>query len=107
MNKNVMTMARYQPSLKILGIELGYYNGKEIYPRTICTWDVGLYLYTNHFCLIWKSQSVSFKHAIQEIKTNFEMVDNFLKEENVNSQFKYDIILKKSDYFYSIRSWNS
>ena len=32
---NIMTMARIQPCLKKLGIDLGYYNGERVFPRTV------------------------------------------------------------------------
>ena len=48
-----------------------------------------MYLYNNHFCLIWKSQGVSFKDAIQELKNNFKIENNYITEENVNSSFEY------------------
>ena len=54
-----------------------------------------MYLYNNHFCLIWKSQGVSFNQAIQELKANFRMVDNYITEENVTSHFKYEFTPKK------------
>ena len=94
---NVMTMARIQPCLKKLGIDLGYFNGDIVFPRTVTNRDTALYLYNNHFCLIWKSQGVSFNQAIQELKNNFKIVDNYITEENVNSHFKYEFIPKKID----------
>ena len=94
---NIMTMARIQPCLKKLGIDLGYYNGERVFPRTVTNRDSALYLYNNHFCLIWKSQGVSFNQAIQELKNNFKIVDNYITEENVNSHFKYEFIPKKID----------
>ena len=94
---NIMTMARIQPCLKKLGINLGYYNGERVFPRAVTNRDSALYLYNNHFCLIWKSQGVSFNQAIQEIKKNFKIVDNCITEENVNSHFKYEFIPKKID----------
>ena len=92
---NIITMAPIQPCLKKLGIDLGYYNGERVFPRTITNRDSALYLYNNHFCLIWKSQGVCFNEAINELKANFEMVDNFITDENVNSHFKYEFIPKK------------
>ena len=47
-----MTMARIQPCLRKLGIDLGYYNGDRVFPRTVTNRDSALYLYNNHFCLI-------------------------------------------------------
>ena len=94
---NIMTMARIQPCLKKLGIDLGYYNGERVFPRMVMNRDCALYLYNNHFCLIWKSLGVSFNQAINELKANFKMVDNYLTKENVTSHFKYEFIPKKID----------
>ena len=94
---NIMTMARIQPCLRKIGIALGYYNGDRVFLRTVTNRNTALYLYNNHFCLIWKSQGVSFNHAIIELKANFKIVDNYITEENVNSHFKYEFIPKKID----------
>ena len=48
-----------------------------------------MYFFNIHFCLIWKSEGVSFNQAIQELKDNFKIVDNFITEENVKSHFGY------------------
>ena len=63
-----MTMARIQPCLRKLGINLGYCNGKENWPRKIIERNTASFLNSNHFCLIWKSEGVSFNHAIKEFK---------------------------------------
>ena len=34
------------------------------------------------------SEGVSFKDAIKELKVNFEIVENYITEENVNSHFE-------------------
>ena len=86
---NIMTMARIQPSLKKLDNFFGYYNGTEIWPQNITESNKALYLYNNHFCLIWKSQEVSFTKAIEELKANFKLVDSFITQENVNFHFNY------------------
>ena len=92
-----MTKARIQPCLRKLGIDLGYYNGDRVFPRTVTKRDDALYLHDNHFCVIWKSQKVSFNQAIQELKDNFKIVDNYITEENVSSHFKYEFSPKKID----------
>ena len=56
-----------------------------------------MFLYNNQFCLIWKSESVSFTQAIKELKDNFKKVNNYITDENVNSHFKYDFIRNKID----------
>ena len=71
-----MTMVRIQPCLRKLGVNLGYYNGKEIWPRNITETNIASKLYGNHFCLIWKYQGVSFNQSIKELKDNFKVVDN-------------------------------
>ena len=80
-----MTKIRIQPCLKKLGIDLGYYNDERIYPRTVTNRTSALFLYNNHFYLIWNSQNVSFNQAIQEIKNNFKIVHNYISEESVKS----------------------
>ena len=92
---NIMTKARIQPFCRANKINLGYWDGERVFPRTVTNRDSALYLYNNHFCLIWKSQGVSFNQAIQELKNNFKMVDNYITEENVNSHFKYEFTPKK------------
>ena len=94
---NIMTMARIQPFCRANNINLGYYNNHRVFPRTVTNRDSALYLYNIHFCLIWKSQNVSFNQAIQELKNNFKIVDNYITEENVNSHFKYEYIPKRID----------
>ena len=54
-----------------------------------------MYLYNNHFCLIWKSHGKSSKDAIQGLKNKFKIVDKYITEENVNASFKYEFIPKK------------
>ena len=90
-----MTKARIQPCLRKLGIDLGYFNGERVFPRSVTNRDSALYLYNIHFCLIWKSEGVSFNQAIRELKANFKIVDNYITEENVNAYFKYEFIPKK------------
>ena len=45
--------------------------------------------------MLWKSQGVSFRDAIQELKNNFKIENKFITEENVNSHFKYEYNPKK------------
>ena len=64
----IMTKARIQPFCRAININLGYYNDDRVFPRTVTNRNNALYPYNNHFCLIWKSQSVSFNQDIQELK---------------------------------------
>ena len=54
-----------------------------------------MFLYNNLFCLIWKSEKVSFNQALTELKDFFKVVDNYTTEKNVNSHLKNEIIQKK------------
>ena len=90
-----MTKARIQPFRRANITNLGYFDGKRVFLRSVTDRDSALFLFKNHFCLIWKSEGVSFKQAIKELTDIFEIVDNFITEENVNSHFKYEVIPKK------------
>ena len=92
---NIMTKARIQPFCRANNINLGYFDGTKVFPRSVTEKNIAFFLYNNNFCLIWKSESVSFKEAIKQLKNNFEIVDKYITEENVNSHFKYEFIPKK------------
>ena len=90
-----MTKARIQPFCRAISINLGYYDGERVFPRSVADRNNALFFYTNHFCLIWTAQNVCFNQAIQKLKNNFKIVDNYITEENVKSYFKYEYIPKK------------
>ena len=90
-----MTKARIQPLCRANLINLGYFDGVCVFPRSVTDRNNALFSYHNHFCLIWKCEGVSFNKAIEELKDNFKLVDNFITEENVNSHLKYEITPKK------------
>ena len=69
---NIMTKARIQPFCRANNITLGYYIDERVFPRTVTNRDSALYLYNNHFCVIWISENVSFKQAIGELEENFK-----------------------------------
>ena len=92
-----MTKARNQPFCRAININLGYFDGTRVFPRSVTDKDNALFLYNNHYCLIWKSGNVSFNQAIKELKDDFKIVDNYITEENVNSHFKYEFVPKKID----------
>ena len=92
---NIMTNACIQPFCRANNINLGYWDGERVFPRSVTYRDSALFLFNNHFCLIWKSEGVSFKQAIKELDDNFKMVENYITEENVTSHFKYEFIPEK------------
>ena len=68
---------------------------EEYFPDRLQLEIMLCFLYNNQFCLIWKSENVSFNQTIKELKDIFEKVDNFITQENVNSHFKYEFKPKK------------
>ena len=56
-----------------------------------------MFLNNNLSCIIWKSEDISFNKAIKELKENFQKLDNYTTEENVESHFKNEFIPKKSE----------
>ena len=90
--KNVMTLARIQPFCKKYENDLGYFNGKEVWPRTVKERKRCLYLHNNHFCCIWGE---SLKKAVEELEANFKLVNNSVNSTNVNKHIEYNFKPKK------------
>ena len=110
---NIMTKARIQPFCRQNNINLGYWDGERVFPRSVTNRDNALYLFNNHFCLIWKSEGKNFKDAIKELEDNFRIVNNYITDENVNSHFKYEFTPKKIEshltnfIVYDLETYNS
>ena len=85
-----MTKARIQPFCRANNINLGHYDGESIFPRSVTERDRALYLFNNHFCLIQKSENVSFIQAIKELKDNFKIVNR--SQYGNGCDFKHEII---------------
>ena len=85
---NIMTKARVQRFCKANNINLGYYNDERMFPRSVMDRNNALFLYNNHF-LIWKSENISFKQAIEGLKNEYKTVDNYIAEKDVISHFEY------------------
>ena len=92
---NVMTSARVQPFCRKHNINIGCYDGFRVCPRNITQRNTALKIHDNHFCLIWKSDDVSFVGAKRELKDNFEVVDNVISDKHVKSYIKYEYKPKK------------
>ena len=90
-----MTEARIQSFCRANNISIGYFDGIRVFPRSVTDKNNALFLQSNHNCLIRKSEVVSFNQAIEEIKDNFKIVDNYKTQENVTSHFKYEFMPKK------------
>ena len=83
-----MTSARIQPFCRKHNINIGCYVGFRVCPRKITQRNIALKIHNNHFCLIWKSDGVSFDKAIKELKDNFKVVDNVISDKHVKCYIK-------------------
>ena len=93
---SVMISARIQPFCRKYIINIGYYDGFRVYPRSITQKDIALNIHKNHFCLIWKSIGISYDKGIKELKDNFKVIDNVISDKHVKSYIKYEYKPKKS-----------
>ena len=91
----IMTRARIQTICRANNINLGYFDGTRVFARVVTDRNNALFFYNIHFCVIWKSEGVSFNQDVKKLKDNFEIVDRFITEENVNSHINYEFIPKK------------
>ena len=88
---NVMTSARIQPFCRKYNINIGCFDGTRINPHNLTQRNTALFIHNNHFCLIWKSNNISFNQVIEnELKPNFKLVDNVISDNYVTSFIKYD-----------------
>ena len=109
---NVMTSGRIQPFCKKYNINIGCFDGTRINPRNLSQRDTALKIHENHFCLIWKSDGVSFEKAIKELKDNFKVSDNVVSDKHVKNFIKYEYNPKKVNspltniVFYDLETFN-
>ena len=107
-----MTSARIQPFCKKYNINIGCFDGARINPRNLTQRNTLLFIYNNQFCLIWKSDGISFEKAITELKDNFKVVDNVISDKHVKSFIEYEYNPKKVQYpltnivFYDLETLN-
>ena len=92
---NVMTSARVQPFCRKYNINIGCYDLFRVCPRNITERNTALRIHENHFCLIWKSDGISFDKAIKELKDNYKVIDNVISDKHVKSFIKYEYKRKK------------
>ena len=93
-----MTSARIQSFCKKHKINIGCYDGLGVCPRNITERNIALYMYKKHFCLLRKSNGISFNKAIEECKTNFKVVDNVISDKHVKRFIKFEYKLRKVLY---------
>ena len=78
-----MTKAGIQPFCRAISINIRYFDGIRVFPRTVTEINKDLYLYNNHFCVIWKSGGVGSNKALKQLERKFKKVDNFITEERL------------------------
>ena len=92
---NVMASARIQPFCRKYNINIGCYDGFRVCPRNFTQRNTALKIHNNHFCLIWKTDVISFDRAIKELKDHFKVVDSVISDKHVKSYIKYEYKPKK------------
>ena len=91
-----MTSARVQSFCRKHNIIIGCYDGFRVCPSNITERNTTLKIHNNHFCLISKTDGVSFNKAIgDELEANLKVVDNVIPDKHVKSFFKYEYKPKK------------
>ena len=67
----------------------------KVAPRNLTERNLALHMYENHFCLILKSQGVSFKKTKEELKLNCKIIDNVMSDTQVKIFLNVTKDLKK------------
>ena len=93
---NVMTSTILQPFSRKYNINFGCFDGTRINPPNLTQRNTSLFTYNIYFCLIWKSNGISFNQVKEhKLKPNFKVVDIVISEKHVKSFIKYDYKPKK------------
>ena len=86
-----MKFSRIKPFCTKYNINIGCFDGTRINPRNVTQRNTSFFTYILHFCLIWKSQNISFNQVIKdELKPNFIVVDSVISDKHVKSFIKYE-----------------
>ena len=89
-----MTSVKVQPFCRKYNINIGCFDGTRINPGNITQRNT-LKTHENHFCLIWKSDGISFNKAIKEVKDISKVVDIIISDKHVEKFFKHEHNPKK------------
>ena len=85
----VRTSARIQVFCRKYNISIGF-DGTRKNPRNIPQRNISMFIYNNHFRLIWESNGIRFNQAKEEKKSNFKLVDNVISDRQFKSFIKYE-----------------
>ena len=69
---NIKSKAVFQPFCTAHKFNLVYFKGKRAYPRSVTERSNAFFSYNNAFCIIWKSDGVSFNRVIVEINSTLQ-----------------------------------
>ena len=90
-----METARIQPFCKKQNVKIGCHDGIRACPRKNTERIISLYKYKNHFCSFWKSKGVGFSKEKEQLKIDFEAVDNFISDKHLKILLNMNLNLKK------------
>ena len=74
-------------------------------PGNITDRNTSLFIHNNHFCLIWKSKSISSSKTIKELNLYSKFVDNVIFDKHVKILLNMHTNLKKFNlpyYYYCV-----
>ena len=89
---NVMPRCRIPEFCKRYKIDIGIYdlNNGRILPRTVKQKNICVYIYKNHYCVIWrKNRRDSLLNGVNEIENNFKYIKNKINENNLKQRIRY------------------
>ena len=90
-----MTSAGIQQFCRRYNINIGCFDGTRINTRNITERNTTLRIHKNHFCLIWKSDSISFIQVKKELIQNFKVADKFISDKHGKCFIIYEYKPKK------------
>ena len=86
-----MRSAGIQTFCRKHNINIGQFNGKEVWPKYVTERNIALKIQKKkHFCFIWETIDISFKKAKEEFKNNFKVVDSVICDKHVKSFLKHE-----------------
>ncbi len=81
--------------MEIKEINIGFYDGFRVCPGKNTKRNIALERHKKPLWLIWKSNVISFKKAIEELKNNFKVVDKVINDKLVKTFNKCEYKPKK------------
>ena len=95
---DVMLRARIPIFCKRVGIDIGFWSREKrrIMPESCTERSKCLYLYKQHYCVIWKNtDNDSLSNAAKEVEDNFKYIRNRINNTNLKNVIKYSFPFKE------------